>query len=124
MDLNDLNYDDDYVDEIVTQPDDEPVQQVEEPTEEPDVLESFLTSQGISDIHKIKFEDDDGEEIERDWDELSHDEKLNILKSGQTDPATELDDEEIDLINSIRSSRMSPKQYIQSLVPQQQPHSL
>lgn len=121
MDLNDLNYEDDYEDVIVQQPDEEPLQQVKEPDEEPDVLESFLTSQGISDIHKIKFEDDDGEEIERDWDELSHDEKLNILKSGQTDPSIELDDEEIELINNIRYSRMSPQQYIQSLQAQQQP---
>lgn len=121
MDLNDLNYEDDYEDVIVQQPDEEPLQQGKEPDEEPDVLESFLTSQGISDIHKIKFEDDDGEEIERDWDELSHDEKLNILKSGQTDPSIELDDEEIELINNIRYSRMSPQQYIQSLQAQQQP---
>jgi len=85
-----------------------------------------LKGQGIQDIHKIRFEEEDGTEVERDWDSLEREEQLNILNSGkqQNVSETELDDEEIELINQIRMSRMSPSQYIQSLIPVQEdePH--
>jgi len=75
MDISNLNYDDDNE---VIQNDDNNIQ-VEEPVvnekieenEEEDILETFLKTQGISDMHKIMFEDEDGTEIERDWNELS-----------------------------------------------------
>lgn len=127
MDLNDLNYD--YDDEFVyggsqqeddnSNEEDNQQQQIQN-EEEPDVIESYLKNQGISDIHKIKFEEDDGSYVEKDWDELSHDERLNILQSGNQDPELDLDDDEINLINTIRSRRMTPQQFIESLTPQQQ----
>lgn len=123
MDLNELDYEsvDDFVNGQVTEEVNQevtPDEPIEQKSEESSALESYLMSQGISDIHKIKFEDEDGIETERDWDDLSHDEQVNILKSGQvSDPSVELDDDEIDLINQIRLSRMTPQQYLSSLQP-------
>lgn len=96
----------------------------EEPTPEQEVIEEqetdfdlakeLLTLQGISDMNKIKFEDESGAVIEKSWDSLSNNEKLMIL-SHQEDPDTSLDAAEIELINQIRESGMTPDQYIQSL---------
>ena len=74
----------------------------------------LLSLQGISDINKIKFEDESGAVVEKSWDSLSNNEKLMIL-SHQEDPDTSLDAAEIELINQIRESGMTPDQYIQSL---------
>jgi len=76
----------------------------------------LLRKQGISDPTKIKFEGDDGIIKERDWDELSYDEQLNILiGDNQSNPETDLDDDEIDMINAIRSSKLSPAEYMQTV---------
>lgn len=88
----------------------EPVQ------EEQDLIGSLLQRQGISDPSKIKFEGEDGIIKERNWDDLSYEEQLNILTTdSSSDPETDLDDSEIDLINSIRSSKMSPSEYMQAV---------
>ena len=116
LDLDDL---DDYQDvEIDPQEPQEPEpqepQETQEPNDEFDLTRELLTRQGISDINKIKFEDESGAVVEKSWDSLSNDEKLMIL-SHQEDPDTSLDDAEIELINQIRESGMTPDQYIQSL---------
>ena len=117
LDLDDL---DDYQDvEIDDQqepqePEPQEPQEQEEPNDEFDLTRELLTRQGISDMNKIKFEDESGAVIEKAWDSLSNDEKLMIL-SHQEDPDTSLDDAEIELINQIRDSGMTPDQYIQSL---------
>lgn len=98
-----------------------------DPTESPDLIEGsqqesddynltkeLLSLQGISDMNKIKFEDESGAIVEKSWDKLSNDEKLMIL-SHQEDPDTSLDDAEIELINQIRESGMTPGQFIQNL---------
>ena len=116
IDLDDL---DDVQDPIVETPD------VPEPDiddhQEPDIQDDdfdlakeLLTLQGISDMNKIKFEDESGAVIEKSWDALSNNEKLMIL-SHQEDPDTSLDSAEIELINQIRESGLTPDQYIQSL---------
>ena len=79
-----------------------------------DLAKELLTLQGISDMNKIKFEDESGAVVEKAWNTLSNNEKLMIL-SHQEDPDTSLDDAEIELINQIRESGMTPDQYIQSL---------
>lgn len=117
LDLDDL--DDDYQDvEIDLQEPQEPEpqepQEPQEPNDEFDLTRELLTRQGISDINKIKFEDESGAVVEKSWDSLSNNEKLMIL-SHQEDPDTSLDDAEIELINQIRESGMTPDQYIQSL---------
>ena len=68
-----------------------------------DLAKELLTLQGISDMNKIKFEDESGAVIEKSWDALSNNEKLMIL-SHQEDPDTSLDAAEIELINQIRES--------------------
>ena len=117
LDVEDLE---DYQDPTIVSPDDsegaqEPDdQKSDEPSDEFDLTKELLTRQGISDMDKIKFEDESGAVVEKAWSILTNDEKLMIL-SHQEDPDTILDSAEIELINQIRESGMSPDQYIQSL---------
>ena len=90
------------------------------PSDDFDLTKELLTLQGISDMNKIKFEDESGAVVEKSWDSLSNNEKLMIL-SHQEDPDTSLDASEIELINQIRESGMTPDQYIQSLKKVEQP---
>ena len=117
IDLDDL---DDFEQDLIDEPEyQEPEPEVEEPvSSEPDddfdLTRELLALQGVSDINKIKFEDESGAVVEKAWDSLSNNEKLMIL-SHQEDPDTSLDAAEIELINQIRESGMTPDQYIQSL---------
>ena len=115
-DLDDLD-NQDFIDEPEYQ--DEPSYIEEEPVnsstdDDFDLTKELLALQGISDMNKIKFEDESGAVVEKTWDSLSNNEKLMIL-SHQEDPDTSLDAAEIELINQIRESGMTPDQYIQSL---------
>ena len=99
LDVEDL---DDIQDPIIDSPD---VPEVEDTPQEPvennddfDLAKELLTLQGISDMNKIKFEDESGAVVEKAWNTLSNNEKLMIL-SHQEDPDTSLDDAEIELIN-------------------------
>ena len=96
------------------EPVDEGTQDSVETESDFDLAKELLTLQGISDMNKIKFEDESGAVVEKSWDSLSNNEKLMIL-SHQEDPDTSLDAAEIELINQIRESGMTPDQYIQSL---------
>lgn len=123
--LDILDFDDleDYQDPVNV--DTDPVDPVkDEPSGDPnddfDLTKELLTLQGITDMNKIKFEDESGAVVEKTWDSLSNSEKLMIL-SHQEDPDTSLDAAEIELINQIRESGMTPVQYIQSLSEPQQP---
>ena len=78
---------------------------------EDDIINDFLREKGISDPQKIKFEGDNGDLQERAWNSLSKEEKLNILR----DPVTQdndLSDDEIELLNIIRSNNLTPQQYL------------
>jgi uncharacterized membrane protein len=74
----------------------------------------MLRLRGISNPDKIKFEDENGAVIERSWNTLTKEEQLNIL-SGNEPEETQLDDDEIDLLNAIRSSGMNVVEYLSSL---------
>lgn len=78
-----------------------------------DFVSSLLKTRGIEDKSKIKFENDEGDVEEVDWDNLSNKDKLNILQSSEVTPETGLDESEIQLINAIRSSGMNPAEYLQ-----------
>ena len=78
-----------------------------------DFIASFLKSKGIEDTSKIKFEDEDGNIEERSWDSLDNEEKLNILAS--PDSNFDLDENETQLINSIRDSGLTPAEYLQKI---------
>lgn len=80
-----------------------------------DVLKAYLSYCGISDPTKIKYETEDGLINEQDWNELSSEEQFNILKSFHQNPEYDLDSSEINLINSIRRSKLTPAEYIKSL---------
>lgn len=116
LDLEDLDYGQDYVDELEgqdTEPTVEP-SEIQSTNDDFDITRELLSLQGISDMNKIKFEDESGAVVEKSWDSLTNNEKLMIL-SHQEDPDTRLDASEIELINQIRESGMSPDQFIQSL---------
>ncbi len=78
-----------------------------------DFLTSLLKSRGIEDKSKIKFATEEGDVEEVDWDSLSSEDKLNILSSSESTPENGLDESEIQLINAIRNSGMSPSEYLQ-----------
>lgn len=89
--------------------------------ESDDLTNEVLRLKGISDPSKIKFEDESGAVIERSWDTLSRNEQLNILAQ-QDNIEDELTDEEIQLLNSFRTSGMSVDDYMQHLQqPQEEP---
>lgn len=83
-----------------------------------DFIDSLLRSRGIQDRTKINFTDDNGEIVEQNWDNLSTEEKLNILNTSEEDPSQELDESEISLINAIRESRLTPEEYLNNLQQQ------
>lgn len=97
-----------------------------EPPQEPsekqgeDFTSEVLRLKGISDPSKIKFEDESGTIIERSWDSLSKEEQLNILVNDEEED-NQLDDDEIELINQIRSSGMKVQDYLNSIQEQVQP---
>ena len=121
--INDLD-DDDFMavsqdEEPVNQ---EPINQEPSTSQEDTFITDLLRTKGIDDPSKIKFEDDNGNIEERNWNNLSNQEKINILNTPinySNEP--ELSDEEINLLQQIRDSRMTPTQYIESLTIQQEP---
>lgn len=87
-----------------------------------DLTTELLKIRGIEDSSKIKFEDETGATIERAWDDLSDNEKLNILAgepSPEVDEDQQLDEDEIQLINAIRNSGMNVQQYMNNITPVQ-----
>lgn len=82
--------------------------------EREDLTSEVLRLKGISDPSKIKFEDDSGAIVERSWDSLSKEEQLNILIDNE-EQDNQLDDDEIELINQIRSSGMNIQDYLNSI---------
>jgi hypothetical protein len=47
-------------------------------------MSDFLKSKGIDDMSRIKFEGENNQIIERDWKDLSKEEKFNILNTPLT----------------------------------------
>lgn len=80
---------------------------------EDDFIASVLRSKGISDMSKIKFENEEGEIEEVDWNTLSNEDRLNIINSSESQ--NDLDDSEIELLNAIRQSGLTPSEYLQNI---------
>ena len=95
-------------------PDPEPVSEEPQSGQLDDLTNEVLRLKGISDPSKIKFEDETGAVIERDWNTLSRTEQLNILAS-ESSIENELSEDELQLLNTIRSSGMSINDYMSSL---------
>ena len=95
------------------------------PHQEPegDFMSDFLKTRGIDDLNKINFQDDDGNITERSWNDLSNEEKINILnmplETEQRNNQNDLTEEEINLLSQIRQSNMTPSEYLQSIVGEQ-----
>lgn len=88
--------------------------------QEDDLTTEVLRLRGISNLDKIKFEDESGAVTERSWDSLTKEEQINILADQREHQETnnELAEDEIDLINAIRNSGMSVQDYMQTITPQ------
>ena len=84
--------------------------------QEDDLTTEVLKLRGISNPDKIKFEDESGAITERSWDSLTKEEQINILADSREHQETnnDLAEDEIDLINAIRNSGMSVKDYMLS----------
>lgn len=80
-----------------------------------DFITTLLKSKGIEDMSKIKFENEDGSVEEKNWNSLSNEEKFNIISYSDQDPSTDLDTNEIQLIQAIRESGMTPSEYLQKI---------
>lgn len=104
-------------DDLQNKPDtvENPEQDKSTPDNDEDFIVTLLKSKGIEDMSKIKFENEEGSVEERNWGDLSNEEKLNILESSDEDPDTDLDDNEVELINTIRESGLTPAEYLQKL---------
>ena len=89
----------------------------DEDEDDNDFTLQVLNLKGISDPSKIKFEDESGAIIERDWNDLSDNERLMIL-AGTEDPERDLEEEEILFINQLRENNLTPQQYIQAIQQQ------
>lgn len=93
----------------------EPPVNTEGNQEEDTIIDTLLKSKGIQDSSRIKFEDEDGSIKETPWSDLTKEEQLNILQSSNSDPNYDLSDDEIAIINDLRSSRLTPEKYIESI---------
>lgn len=110
--------DDDEFGTIEEQPIPEP--EPEPAKEEDDLTQEILRLNGISDMNKIKFEDESGNIVERSWDSLTREEQIGIL-SGQTSEEDELSPDEIALLNQIRESGLSVENWLEAMQPTPQP---
>ena len=132
--------DDIFEDEPIFQPEASPEEQPpteddsdlklfeDEPSE--DLVSNLLQARGI-DPSKITIVDENGEETEVDFNSLSKEEQLDLLNSGVEQNDYDLDDSEVDLLNTIRESGKSVeefledyKQQILSELPQQEHYDI
>lgn len=82
--------------------------------EDDDVITAMLKQQNITDRNKIQYEDENGQIQELPFDSLPLEDQLNILRGGQEKPQSnsdDLDEEEIQLINYLRTNNLTAQQY-------------
>lgn len=120
--INDL-YDDDEMD--VVSPSQDEYQSQE--TNNDDFVSDLLRSKGIEDPSNINFEDDNGQLISRNWNDLSKEEKINIINTPLEQPNYQptnsdigLSEDEYNFLAYIRQNGMSPTEYFQQLQVQNQ----
>jgi len=86
-------------------------------------MSDFLKTRGIDDLNSINFEDDNGQVIKRSWNDLSNEEKINILnmplEEKHEDNDNGLTEDEINLLTQIRQSNLSPQEYLQQIAGEQ-----
>lgn len=81
--------------------------------DEDDLITAYLKSKGVNGS-MIKIESEDGVVEEKDFNSLSRQEQLDILNSftNESEDSPELDDSEIDLLNTIRENDLSVEDYL------------
>lgn len=120
---------DDLDDDDILEPGQEQIQDTP-PAQEPpqnkpegDFMSDFLKTRGIDDLNSINFEDDNGQVIKRSWNDLSNEEKINILnmplEEQREDNNDGLTEDEINLLTQIRQSNLSPQEYLQQFAGEQ-----
>lgn len=133
--LNDLDIDDELDEGIINQEPDfnpdnyvkpylgangEPELDIQDTTpedknieDEDDLITAYLKSKGVNGS-MIKIESEDGVVEEKDFNSLSRQEQLDILNSftNESEDSPELDDSEIDLLNTIRENDLSVEDYL------------
>ena len=129
-DLSHLSFDDE--DDVMYEAQEGYQEEISQPSQEPEeeyqpsVLEMVLQSKGISDPSKIKFADDDDNIVERSWDDLSAEEQYNILTSQlpqeeeETESQPDLTDDEIEFLNYLRQNNLSPQEYLNQVIQENQ----
>ena len=120
---------DDLDDDDILEPGQEPNQDTppaqEPPQNQPDgdFMSDFLKTRGIDDLNNINFEDDNGQLVQRSWNDLSNEEKINILnmplEEQHEDNDNGLTEDEINLLTQIRQSNLSPQEYLQQIAGEQ-----
>lgn len=120
---------DDLDDDDILEPSQEQIQDTpptqESPQNQPegDFMSDFLKTRGIDDLNNINFEDDNGQVIQRSWNDLSNEEKINILnmplEEQHEDNDNGLTEDEINLLTQIRQSNLSPQEYLQQIAGEQ-----
>ena len=117
--------DDDDILETGQEPNPQEPPAPEPPHQKPegDFMSDFLRTRGIDDLNKINFEDENGSIIERSWNDLSNEEKINILnmplEEEHKDNNNDLTEEEIALLSQIRQSNLSPQEFLQQIAGEQ-----
>ena len=100
-----------------------PVQEPPQNQPEGDFMSDFLKTRGIDDLNNINFEDDNGQLVQRSWNDLSNEEKINILnmplEEQHEDNDNGLTEDEINLLTQIRQSNLSPQEYLQQIAGEQ-----
>lgn len=112
VDLND--WEDSLLDNNVQEPiqeeiEEDPTESYEDNVEEDDLLDTFLKSRGIN-PDSIKVETENGIE-EFSFNDLSREEQMSILNEQPQKDDTELTEDEIDLINKLRSNNWTQQDY-------------
>ena len=93
-------------------------QQQESNDDDDSFMSDLLRSKGIDDPSRIKFEDENNNIIERNWNDLTREEQINILNTPlqlQHEDNNDLSDEEISLLTQIRQSGLTPNQYLEQI---------
>ena len=88
-----------------------------EPNDDDDIIVTLLKDKGINPA-SIKFQNESGEIEEKAFDELTKDEQLQILNYDDSQDNYGLDDDEVSLINELRQSNLSAKEYKQFIARQ------
>ena len=98
--------------EVIKDPDYSSVDDAFSPKQ--DVILEVLKAKNV-DPNSIKFENENGEIEERTWSELSFEEQKNIIVSNDLDVDYGLEEDEINIINDFRESKLSYQDYLQNI---------